>query len=80
MPSENKQHPHSAAGANQKHVGFGKSEDGEKQSMLDQYKAFFVGLNGWGSLLKYELITSLFGIFPGPSPFAIRSFSKMSKT
>jgi len=58
---------------NPKHAGYGKRPDGEKQSMLDQYKEFFVGLDGWGALLKYELITSLFGIFPGGAGLLFRS-------
>lgn len=73
MSSADKKQSQSAAGASQKHVGFGKGEDGEKQSMLDQYKSFFVGRSGWGSLLKFELITSLFGIFPGGAGLLLRS-------
>ncbi len=73
MSSEDNQQTQSAAGASQKHVGFGKGGNGEKQSMLDQYKSFFVGLSDWGSLLKYELITSLFGIFPGGAGLLFRS-------
>jgi len=65
----------SASGASQKHVGFGKGPEGQKQSMLDQYKSFFVGRDSWGALLKYELITSLFGIFPGGAGLLFRSKS-----
>ena len=72
MSSTDKQQQ-SASGASQKHVGFSKGGDGEPQSMLDQYKAFFVGLESWGALLKYELITSLFGIFPGGAGLLFRS-------
>jgi acetyltransferase-like isoleucine patch superfamily enzyme len=73
MSSTNKQQQQSASGAGQKHVGFCKGEDGEKQSMLDQYKSFFVGQDSWGALLKYELITGLFGIFPGGAGLLFRS-------
>ncbi len=73
MSSENNQQQQSAAGENQNHVGFGKGGDSENQSMLDQYKSFFIGLNSWGALLKYELITSLFGIFPGGAGLLLRS-------
>ncbi len=73
MSSTNEQQQQSARDAGQKHVGFGKGGDGDKQSMLDQYKSFFVGLDSWGALLKYELITSLFGIFPGGAGLLFRS-------
>lgn len=72
LPETDKQQ--SASGASQKHVGFRNDQsDEQKQSMLDQYKHFFVGLDSWGSLLKYELITSLFGILPGGAGLLLRS-------
>lgn len=73
MPSANKQNQQSASGASQKHVGFRNDQGDEKQSMLDQYKHFFIGIGSWGALLKYELITSLFGIFPGGAGLLFRS-------
>ncbi len=66
MSSEDKQKQPSAMSASQKHVGFRNDQrDEEPQSMLAQYRDFFVGVDGWAALLKYELFISLFSILPG---------------
>jgi len=76
MPSVEPKQSQSEMGTKQKHVGFRNDQnDGLSPSMLAQYRDFFVGINSWVALLKYEAITSLFGIIPGGLGLLLRSKS-----
>lgn len=44
----------------------------EEQSALEKYQSFFVGSRALGVLLRFELITSLFGPMPGAAGFLLR--------
>ncbi|MGB5309068.1 MAG: acyltransferase [Arenicellales bacterium] len=43
------------------------------QSAFSKYRDFFVGQQSWSAFLQYEIIVSLFGIFPGGAGFYLRS-------
>lgn len=45
----------------------------KKKSSLKKYRELTVGEKGWFFLLKYELITSLFGNFPGAVGYFLRN-------
>ena len=61
-----------ADNSSEKHASFSDNQTTRGRSAIDQYKNFFVGQDGWTALLKYELITSLFGIFPGGAGLLLR--------
>ncbi len=57
----------------QKPAGFRENQREQHQSAVAKYKSFFIGRNDWLSLIKYELATTLFSIFPGALGFFLRS-------
>lgn len=62
-----------ATNSSSKPAGFRDNQSNQGQSALGKYQDFFIGRKGWGAFLKYELTTSLFGIFPGGTGFLLRS-------
>jgi acetyltransferase-like isoleucine patch superfamily enzyme len=53
---------------------FQESLTSEKQSPLKKYMAIAVGEGGLFSLLKYEILTCMFGAFPGAAGYVLRKF------
>jgi acetyltransferase-like isoleucine patch superfamily enzyme len=45
-----------------------------REGLLRKYKSFMVGDQGWWTLIKFELITTLFGWMPGALGLVLRSF------
>ena len=56
-----------------------KTVKDEKSSKLDLYQNLILGKNGFGNLIKYELITTLISGIPGAFGLFLRSklFPKM---
>ena len=72
MSSSRQADKHPPTGSN-KVAGFRDNQADHKQSALSRYQSFFIGKPGWGSLLRYELVMTLFGILPGGAGFLLRS-------
>jgi acetyltransferase-like isoleucine patch superfamily enzyme len=73
MPATQQKNKQEQLDSAHKVSSFRDHQDARNQSAIAKYKAFFVGLDSWGAWLKYELLTSLFGIFPGGAGFLLRS-------
>ena len=66
-----KENPRTAS--DHKTAGFRDNQSGEHTSAVAKYKSFFVGRDDWLALIKYELVTTLCGLFPGALGFFLRS-------
>lgn len=85
MPATPEETKNDTCVSSAKPASFRDNQSNQRQSALDKYQNFFIGQEGWSAFLRYELVTSLFGIFPGGIGFLLRSkgyrslFSEMGR-